>query len=338
MQRPHYHLGRAFHPRETRPRRLEKVRREHQTQHRPDVIPGTKILRLQPRDGLRIRRRRILPGRHRNVVRYKKVVQMPAHKPRRRPLPADDGDNVVPVEIARLPQKRLHPVIVVRGVIPEPPGRLPVGNARHIVIVNRPPRKGPRRLLNIILRIIRLPVHAHAHGEQLQQLAPPVLVDRPLVIEIIVQPENHRRIPRHLHQQRLKTAQPVLPEQINLVEHRLFVQHLRQPRGEHTMPEQRDLFRQRTAARVDIHPVHRLRERPFNVPALFPVNVVPLNDVLVRRRLPLRVQQPLHSGIVPTPDRRVQLRRRGPEPRPPQQMRQKRPLLPGRIRKPVGDR
>ena len=58
-----------------------------------------------------------------------------------------------------------------------------------------------------------------AEGEELHHLARVVLVRRPARVVAPVQPQQHRRIPRHVEQQLLKGAEAVLAEQLVLAEH-----------------------------------------------------------------------------------------------------------------------
>ena len=161
-------------------------------------------------------------------------------------------------------------------IVTEQPRGLSVRDARDVVVVNRPPGESSGGFLDVVFRVVGFAVHPHAHGEQLQQLPAPVLVDRVLVVEIVVQPENHRRVAGQPAQQLLKIAQAALPKHVDLVEHRFLMQHLGQTRGKHAVPKQRNLFLERSRAGVAVHPVNRFSQRPLDVATFLPVDVVPL--------------------------------------------------------------
>ena len=132
---------------------------------------------------------------------------------------------------------------------------------------------------------VLLAVHAHAKGEQLQQFPTPVLVGGVLVVEVVIQPENHCRVFGQANQKFPEIAQPLLAEQVYLVEHGLFVEDLGQSGGEHTVPQQGNLLLQWPASGIGVHAIDRLGQRSFDVPALFPIDVVPLQHVFFDSRL-----------------------------------------------------
>ena len=275
------HFSRAFYPGESRALRLEEVRREHQAQHGSNVVAGAEIFGLQRHDGGRIGRGRGLPRRHLHVVSHEEVVQMPADEPRRRGLTTNDLDYVVAVEVAGFAEEGLQSCIVVLRIVTEQPGRFAVRYARYIVVVDGPAGERPGGLLDIVLRVIGASVHTHAHGKQFEEFPSPIFVDRVLVVEIVVQPENHGRIAGQPTQQLLEIAQAALPKQIDLVQHRFLMQHLGQTGGEHAVPEKRDFFLEGSRAGIAVHAVNRFGQRTFDVAAFLPVDVVPLNNVFV---------------------------------------------------------
>ena len=54
----------------------------------------------------------------------------------------------------------------------------------------------PGTLLDVVLRVV-----AHTHREQLQDFPPVVLIDGPLVVRLIVQPDDHRGVLRELYEE-----------------------------------------------------------------------------------------------------------------------------------------
>ena len=320
VQRAYHHFGGAFDPGEARAFRLEELGGEHHAQHGSNVVAGAEIFGLQRGDGLRIRWRSILPRRHRHVVGYEEVVEMPTDESRRRGLAADDFNDVVAVEVARFSQECFRPGVVIFRIVAKQPGGFAVGDARYVVVVNRPPGEGSGGLLHVVFRVVGLAVHPHAHGEQFQQFPPPVLVDRVSVIEIVVQPENHCRVAGQPAQQLLETAQTVLPEHVDLIEHRFLVQHFSQSGGEHAVPEQGDFLLEGSRAGVAVHAVNRFGQRALDVAAFLPVDVVPLDDVFFQRRPVLRMQQPLDRSLKAPRAIGIEFGRRGAESGPAQQV------------------
>ncbi len=74
-------------------------------------------------------------------------------------------------------------------------------------IGDRPARKGSGTGFDIIFGVVGVPIHAHYHGEQLQQLSAIILVDRVLVAHAIVQVEDHRRVSGNFEQDIPEAAQ-----------------------------------------------------------------------------------------------------------------------------------
>ena len=172
---------------------------------------------------------------------------MPRDEACSRLLLADDVDDVLAVEVARLPEEGLLTVVVVflavLEVVVDPavrPVRVPRRAHHHVLgVANGPAGERPRALLDVVLRVV-----AHSHGEQLQQFAAPVLVYCVLVVVLVVQPDDHRRVLRELQQQPVESAHSVAPEHIHLVRQHPAVDDLREARGENAVPEQSHLLLQ----------------------------------------------------------------------------------------------
>jgi len=109
-----------------------------------------------------------------------------------------------------------------------------------------PPGESPGALFNIVLGVVDLAVHADAHGKQLQELTAPVLIDGVFVAHAIVQVEHHGRVFGQTLQEIVEFAQAVAPEHVKLDRLLLGVLALGMARDEDLMPEQGNLFFQRT--------------------------------------------------------------------------------------------
>ena len=108
----------------------------------------------------------------------------------------------------------------------------------HVLrIADGPPGEGAGALLDVLLGIV-----AHAHGEELEDLSPIVLVDRSLMVILVVQPDDHRRVPGQLHQQSPEASHPVASKHSDLVVEDLTLSDLRIRSGEDAMPEQGQLL------------------------------------------------------------------------------------------------
>ena len=144
---------------------------------------------------------------------------------------------------------------------------------------------------------VGLGVGADAHGEQLEQLAPVVLVGRVLVVVLVVQPENHGRVAGQLGQQIPERAQPVAPEGVGLVDHGLGMVELAVGRGEEAVPEEGYLLLQRTL-RVN-HAVKPVGLGTLDEHEAVLVDVVAPEQGIVPRRGVFGVQQAFDGGFVP---------------------------------------
>jgi hypothetical protein len=127
----------------------------------------------------------------------------------------DDIDDVLAIPVARLPQKGLLASVVVAGIVDKLRQISAIGITWHGV-GHRPTGEGTGRLFHVILAVIEMAVHAHAHREQLQQFPPPVFVDGALMAHTVVQIEDHGRVDGKFHEQVAKIAHPKTAEHINL--------------------------------------------------------------------------------------------------------------------------
>ena len=175
------------------------------------------------------------------------------------------------------------------------------------------PVKARAALLDVVLGVV-----ADAHREELQQLSAVVLVDGALVVLVVVQPDDHRRIPRQLDEDVPEVAQPVAPEGVDLVEQRARLVQLRIPGGEEAVPEERNLLLQRTP-RAD-HPVEPVCGRPVQVPHLALVRVVAPDDVVRHILRVARMEELFDRRLVPLGRVLLQLVPGGAEPCPAQQV------------------
>ena len=95
---------------------------------------------------------------------------------------------------------------------------------------------------------VGLAVVAHAHGEQLHDLAGEVLVGRALHVHAGIEEGQHGRVFCHGDHQLTEIAGALRVEQLQLVEQLAVVAHLALVHGEMPMPEQRHLLLQRRIA------------------------------------------------------------------------------------------
>src|SRR5262249_61975384 len=84
-------------------------------------------------------------------------------------LLTDDVDDILTVEIAGVAQEGLFALIVVGGVIDKFSSIAAIGLAGDAVGYG-PAGESPGAFLYVFLGVVELAVHAHTHGEQLQQL------------------------------------------------------------------------------------------------------------------------------------------------------------------------
>jgi hypothetical protein len=104
-------------------------------------------------------------------------------------------------------------------------------------ILEIPAGERARGLTDIFLGIV-----AHAHGEQLHNLASEVLVRRALHVHAGVEESQHGRILTHTDHQIAEISRGFGLKQIELPQHLAIVTHLLFIGGEMAMPEQRHLL------------------------------------------------------------------------------------------------
>ena len=293
---------------------LEKVRVEQNPQNRRHFIAGFHESLRQQFHRRRVVGRRYRPRRHLRLVGHKEVVKMPGNEPGRSRMGANDIDDVLPVKVAGMPQESLFRRVVILLLILELPIEAAVGAAGNHR-GDSPAGKGPGTFPHIRLGIV-----AHAHGEQLQQLPPPVLVDRGGVIVAVVQPVDHRRIPGQGHQQIPVVAHAPFPEHIDLLENFVEVVNLGVAGGENLMPEQDHLFLKGPAGVDHVvqpdRPAHAGGRRRFPEAGLIAQQFQPVGGRLLRR-----IQQFLHGGRVAPGRPFLQFRPGRAKAGPPHQMR-----------------
>ena len=187
------------------------------------------------------------------------------------------------------------------------PDRVSLGAQRHVLgVADGPARERAGGLLDVLLGVV-----ADAHREQLEQLAPEVLVDRAPVVVVVVQPHDHRGVPGELDEQRLEAAHAVAPEHPDLVAEHLAVGDLRVARREDAVPEQRHLLAQRVrGGRHLVYPVRAWAELTHHAGLLV---VVAANEVVGHLAGLGRVQQLVNDGVVSPFGERLQLAPAGPE-------------------------
>ena len=239
-------LGGALHLRGAR--LLEEVGVEQRAQNHAHVAVGLEVCVHQRVDRSRVLWRLELPGRHLRLVGDEEVVQVARYEACRGGLLHDDVDYVLAVEVAHFAQERLLAVVVVLLEVHELRLVVPVGVQRY-GLGERPAGEGAGGILDVVLAIV-----AHAHREQFQQLAAPVLVGLRAVILAVVQPVVHRRVPGQLLQEGAHVGEAQLPEHVDLPDTAGRVLALVPGGGEDVMPEQGDLLLQGALA-VD-HAVH----------------------------------------------------------------------------------
>ena len=113
------------------------------------------------------------------------------------------------VNAAAVMEDRLHARIVVLPVVTEV--------VRPAVLAPAVPEagEGPRLLADVVLGVAAV----GAEREELHHLARVVLVRRILRVVASVQPQQHRRVLRHLEQQLVEGAEAVVAEELVLVQH-----------------------------------------------------------------------------------------------------------------------
>ena len=271
-------------------RGLEEVGVEQLAHHGLNVAVGLEEHALQPPHGVGVARLLHAPGRDARLVGDEEVVEVPPDEAPGRGLLHDDVDDVLAVEAPGVAQEGLLRVVVQLFAVDEARGVAAVRVERQRLLEG-PAGEGVGRRLDVVFGVV-----AHAHREQLEQLAPVVFVGPVAEVLAVVQPVDHRRVARELEQQVAHVAQPAAPEHLDLVGHRGTVLRLEVGRGEDVVPEERHLLAQRVAA-VD-HPVDPARApRPGRV-RVGQRGEVAEDEIVVRLRLGGGLDQLLDQLLV----------------------------------------
>ena len=149
-----------------------------------------------------------------------------------------DSNDVLALPATPVTEVVLLPVVVVVAVEEELPRR----------VVELPARERPCALPDVLLGVV-----ADAHGEALHELPGEVLVGVGLVVRAGVEPDQHRRVPRHRLGEGLEGAGTELSEELVLVVHEVGGVDLRVRGGELVVQEEDELLPQRRVAHD--HPV-----------------------------------------------------------------------------------
>ena len=123
-------------------------------------------------------------------------------------------DALLPRPRARLPEDRLVAVVVPRRHVAE------VVHAELVAPLEVEPGQRPCELAHVLLRV-GAPVRAQR--EQLHQLARVVLVRVPARVLVQVEPDDHRRVLRHVVGKLVERAERAPPEQLVLLEHQALL-------------------------------------------------------------------------------------------------------------------
>ena len=206
-------------------------------------------------------------------------------------------------------------VVVVRPVFEVPRDRavgiegVLAGAHGHVIgVAQGPAGERAGALLDVLLRVV-----ADAHREQLDQLAPVVLVHRLHVVVVVVQEEQHRRVRGERDQQVPEATERVAPEAVELVQQSSALAHVHD--GEETVEEQRHLLFQGVVA-VD-HADHPQLERG---PTLVESDGPALRQVLAELAGVPGVEEPLHGRLVAPGRVCLELAAAGPKAGTPHQM------------------
>jgi len=190
-------------------------------------------------DCLLITRRFDRPCGHLRLVGYEEVVEMPHDEFAASRLLHDDVDDVLAVEATLVAEERLLAVIVVFRPVLELPGEPAVRRTRDLGLEG-PAGEGTGRFADVNLGVI-----AGAEAEQLEQLTAPVLIDRGAVVLLIIEPEDHGRVGRHLHQKIAVVAHSAFAKDRDLLQQLVVIVDLGVAGREDVVPEQRHLLFQR---------------------------------------------------------------------------------------------
>ena len=125
------------------------------------------------------------------------VIQVASDELWSRRVLADDVNDIFTREVSGLAKERLLAVVVIRLVVLKLPCNVAVRPervvshlCRHVRHVgDRPTCERSGTLFNVFFCVV-----AHAHSEQLENFSSVVLVDVVLVIILVIQPQDHRRV------------------------------------------------------------------------------------------------------------------------------------------------
>ena len=145
-----------------------------------------------------------------------------------------DGDDLLAVESSGLAEEGLLAVVVLVVAAAELTG----------FAVDGPAGEGARRGLDVGLAVMAL-----AQGEELEKLAAEILVGLARHAAHAVEIDQHRRIARHVLQERGEVAERLAAEQRVLAEQRRRVTHLLERGGEMVVPEQHHALGERLVGR-----------------------------------------------------------------------------------------
>ena len=211
-------------------------------------------------------------------------------------------------------EEEVEPAVGPQGVV--------AGPHQHVLgIGDRPAREGSGAVLDVVLRVV-----ADAHGEELQQLAAVVLVDRVLVVLAVVQPQDHRRVAGQGDEQVGEVALAEAAEHLDLVHQRPALRQLGVAGREDVVPEERHLLLQRVGA--GHHTQQPVGLEAGHAETAGVVGVVAADYVVVDPAARGPAQQRLDGGLVALLGVTLQLRARGPEARPAHQVRDQRDVFP----------
>ena len=107
--------------------RLEEFGVEQHPQHGADIVFAIEVGLDQGLDGLGVARLGVWPLRYRRLIGHEETVYVPGNEPGGGRLLADNIDDVLSVEVARLAEEGLLAVVVVIGMKLEVPRDSSVG-------------------------------------------------------------------------------------------------------------------------------------------------------------------------------------------------------------------
>ena len=163
---------------------------------------------------------------------HEEAINFSGNELRRDRLLQNNVDGLLAIEGTAATQYILDAIVVFFGYLLElDPLIIPTG-------------KGARRFANIFFAVV-----AHAHGEQLHDLAREVFVRCALHVHSRIEKRQHRRILRRADQQLAKIARALGLKQRQLTLHFAIVANLFFIIREMAVPKQRHLFFQRPLGR-----------------------------------------------------------------------------------------